>query len=291
MLMGFFDLLNKISSAVEVALKKVTPKGFRLSDDFVSNVRSKISQFAAGMRTQYTSFEIPFPRKVSLPKFFTAFKKELQKRDVKFNSGKNFIEFEKAKVAISRNKLTIKKIEKTISMKPRVAFIRLPVHEAKRYLKESFEVVIPRPSGGKELRTHKSRIAAFQLKYARHVMAASDGIKAGLRAINQNPESRNWNTKINKFLEGYCDYLLKKEKKDILPSSSFSLTMGSSADAKKFKSTFQKEVKTKVGKPNPAHVSVNIKGATKRLLVVATVVKKIQKTTLKGKKMARRVVR
>jgi hypothetical protein len=282
--MGLFDLLEKISGAVEAALIKVTPKGFKLAYNFKSAVTSKIASFASGVRSQYSSWEIPFPAKIRAKKFMDQLKIELRKRGVAVNSGRNFLEFEKAKVSLKRNKISIEKLTTKVKGAPKVAFIRLKMYEAKRMLKESYQILYKSAS--------RSSIAAFQNKYAKHLIAASDGIKAGLSSLGQKPESRIWDKRIEKFLNGYSDYLLRKHKKEsILPSSEFSLNLGSSKEAKKFKSAFQEEVKRAIGKTKPAHLAINIKGTQKPKLVVKTEAKKISQVKFAVNKPKRKAIR
>ena len=281
--MGLFDILDKVSEAVGAALNKVTPKGFRLADAFKSSISSKIASFAGGVKSEFDSWDIPFPAKIRAKKFMDELKIELRERGIFVTENKNLLEFEKAKLSVNRNKISIEKLAKKVEGKPTVAFIRLKLFEANRILKESYEVLNSSPN--------KASVAAFQKAYAKHLMAASDGIKAGLNSIGQKPESRTWDKPLETFLGGYSDYLLKKFKKEnILPSSEFSLSLGSSAQAKKFKGAFEAEVKSAIGETKPAYVAIKIKGTRNPELIVQTETKKVSQVKFAENETARRVI-
>ena len=283
-------MLGNIADAAEAALAKVTPKGFRLSEKFSSEVKSRLSQYVAGMKTEFPLFSIAFPKRLSAARFLDEFRKELESRGVKYSLGQDALQFDKARVFVSANKLSMEKSEIKTRQRLQVAFIRLNEFEAKRMLKEAYELLIPPPESPKQRKMYNTGVGAFTAKYAKHVMAASDGLKSGLRAIGQNPETGNWNAKMAKFLEGYCDYIAKKETRDVVPSSDFSLTMGSSADARKFKAAFEAEAKSAIGQERPDGIALNIEGLKKNKLVVATIVQKVQKTEFAEVEKPKRII-
>jgi hypothetical protein len=292
--MGFLEIFEKISSAVEAALEKSVPARLyrRLSEDFKSSLKTKIGQFAGGMTGGNAYWGMSFPRGVSIAKFLKELKEELKNRKVKFQEKEGFLKFEKTQLSISGKKLKIGKLVGKVegTAKPpmrQIAFVRLTEHAAKRYLRQAYEAIHGRPESGRG----KARLAAFQKKYVKQVMAASDGIKAGLRAAGYDKQAvRGLEGPIETFLGGYCDHLLAKHQKTGgNPKSTLPLDLGSSADVRKFKKGFEAEVKDALGKPTPVYLTVGPSKTRSRRVVVSTPLKKVQKLKYAEKELARRM--
>jgi hypothetical protein len=279
--MGFLDLIGKISNAVERSLESITPKRFKLNPEFVSSLSSNIITFLAGGQTKSDSWAIQFPIKLSQQKFLEELKSNLKQEGVKFTSGENFIQTEKGKLSFVGAKLTLENIEmKNAEKKSEGTFVRLSKPEARQYLRESFEKEYEPPMRGSKLeQAYEARFTAFQNKYIRHVMAASDGLKSGIKALGAKPESAAWEFKISVFISGYCDNLIKFDKQDILPPGApLELTLKSRDSATKFKKAFESEVSATLGIFYPVQIAIQLGGSFKEpVLIVAAKAPKVQK--------------
>jgi hypothetical protein len=278
------------SQALIAAKAALNISSKRMPSHMKREITGLIRDYASGKMSAgaYQTYNLSSSREAR--SFLSALKKQLQAKGIPVTLRGNTLMAGNMKLVASGRSIKIVATKPLAKAAPVISITRMTKGAAKRLLRRAYEKMRPAPKKPKIVTPayraskakHEAALRRFYAKYERHLMALSDGLKAGLAAVQQNPESAVWRGRISTFLESYAHYLDQNDRKEPIPTGTGNVSFPSLSlsieTGRKFRTAFKKAA----GTSKPIGILVELKGFNKPLLSVRMDIKRKGKVRIKA---------